>query len=170
MPIPLYISPNTPLPGPADFTSPIIEAMRAAARRKEQEQESGLRREQMQQQVSENAKDREQRAGERKETNEYNRGMLDLYRGDRKDKERLRLQEAEDKANQEYLVAYAKDDQVGMELAQQKIEQLRKKQADAGQPPAAPARAAAGPGQARVRFDEAPPTGLGSPLSSSRMF
>ncbi len=136
MPIPLYISPNTPLPGPADFTSPIISAFQMRDKRKDREAQRESEAARMRMQVSENAKDREQRAGERKETNEYNRGMLDLYKGDRKRNEQQRLQEMEDKANQEYLMAYMKQDQAGMELAQQKIAQLRKRQDQPAQQPA----------------------------------
>ncbi len=147
MPIPLYISPSTPLPGPADFMTPILSAFQSRDRRKDREQQRTLEQQRMQQQVSENAKDRSARASERKDTNEYNRGMLEMYKGDRAGAEQRRLQELEDKAHQEYLMAYMKQDQAGMELAQQKIAQLRRKEAPApapAQPP--PGGPLGGPG------------------------
>lgn len=154
MPIPLYISPNTPLPGPADFSTPIMAAFQARNRRMEQEKDAELRRQQMQQQVTENAKDRSQRASERKDTNAYNQGMLELYKGDRAGAEQRRLEEAENKVHQEYLLAYMKGDEAGMTLAEQKIAQLRRKQA-----------------QAPVQAQQEPPPGIGGVgLNSSRLF
>lgn len=155
MPIPLYISPTTPLPGPADFAGILQRVFDAKDRRDQANKQNEIERQRMSMTASENAKDRSQRASERKDTNAYNQGMLELYRGDRKSAEVQRMQQAEDKANQEYLVAYMKQDEAGMELARQKIEQLKKKQA----------QAAAAPGQ-----KPEPPPGLGVPLGASRLF
>jgi hypothetical protein len=132
-----------------------MKFMDMMTRKKEQEKDTELRRQQMAMQVSENAKDREQRGAERKETSAYNRGMLELYRGDRASAEMRRLQEAEDKANQEYLLAYMKQDEAGMVLAEKKIEQLRKKQAAAA---------------AQPQREQAPPPAIGTPLTSRGLF
>ncbi len=129
MPIPLYISPSTPLPGPADFMTPILSAFQSRDRRKDREQQRTLEGQRMQQQVSENEKDRAARASERKDTNEYNRGMLEMYKGDRAQAEQRRLQEAEDKAHQEWLIADMKGPagEADKVIAEQKIAQLRRK-------------------------------------------
>lgn len=126
MPIPLYISPNTPLPGPADFTTPIMAAFQARNQRQGRDQQAQLDRERMAAAQKESQADRQQRGEHQKETSEYNRGMLDLYKGDRERNSKEAFMKDARAAQAEYLQALArqKEDPGALVRAEQKLRSL----------------------------------------------
>jgi hypothetical protein len=166
MPIPLYISENTPLVPPADLAGVFFQGLAANDRRRGLDQEKELTEKRMAAQQQESHLDRQERGQRGKESSEYNRGMLDLYRGDRSDAKAAKLREAEDKAMQEYIMADMKGDEAGKERARQKLKMLG---ASRNLPPAPAAAARPGapaPGAQPInkRFEAAPLDLGGGPM------
>jgi len=126
MPIPLYIQPTTPLPGPADFTTPIVQAFQARDRRQDRAQQGQLERERMAAQQQENRLNREQSREQHQATNKYNEGMLNLYKGDRERNEREGFLKAARAAQMEYLQALERQKEAPGALirAEQKLRAL----------------------------------------------
>lgn len=159
MPIPLYISPSTPLPGPADFAGIIERAFDAKDRKTSEEQRLALSREQMASQQRESSMDRSERSARGKETSEYNKGMLELYRGDRDRSEKQKFEDAARKAMASYMRALERQqvDPAGLIRAEKELAALGitpPAQGGPGPGAAAPGGAPAAP--INRRFDTAP--------------